>query len=58
MRRTGFYIDEVVTARATNERGKPRFFALSRKRIGSDGEFAGVTAISISPDYFLDYYAS
>ena len=53
----GLYIDEVVTARATNERGNPRFFALSRKRLGSTGEFAGVTAISISPDYFINYYS-
>ena len=54
----GLYIGDVVTARATNERGQPRFFALSRKRIGSDGRFGGVTVISISPDYFRDYYAT
>jgi two-component system, NtrC family, sensor kinase len=53
----GLYIDEVVTARASNERGNPHFFALSRKRLGSTGEFAGVTAISISPDYFVNYYS-
>ena len=38
--------------------GQPRFFALSRRRIGPNGEFAGVTTISISPDYFTDYYAT
>ena len=38
--------------------GSPRFFALSRRRTGTDGEFAGVTMISISPDYFADYYAT
>src|SRR2546421_7254714 len=53
----GTYIDDVVTARATNERGNPRFFALSRKRLSSTGQFAGVTTISISPDYFIKYYS-
>ena len=52
------YIGDVVTARATNQRGQPRFFALSRKRIGVDGGFGGVTVISVSPDYFRDYYAT
>ncbi|MGB9365067.1 MAG: ATP-binding protein [Xanthobacteraceae bacterium] len=52
----GLYIGDVVTARATNQRGQPRFFALSRKRIGVDGRFGGVTVISVSPDYFRDYY--
>ena len=31
--------------------------ALSRKRLGSTGLFAGVTTISISPDYFVNYYS-
>jgi two-component system NtrC family sensor kinase len=53
----GLYIDDVVTARTSNERGTPRFFALSRKRLSSTGQFAGVTTISISPDYFANYYA-
>src|ERR1043165_9725758 len=53
----GTFIDDVVTARARNERGTPRFFALSRKRLDSAGRFAGVTTISISPDYFVNYYA-
>ena len=52
------YIGDVVTARATNQRGQPRFFALSRKRMGVDGGFGGVTVISVSPDYFRDYYAT
>jgi two-component system, NtrC family, sensor kinase len=54
----GLYVGSVVTARATNARGQPRFFALSRKRLGIDGKFGGVTVISISPDYFRDYYAT
>ena len=58
IRRPGLQVGEVVTARATNERGQPRFFALSRKRITADGRFAGVIVISISPDYFRDYYAT
>ena len=53
----GLYIGDVVTARASNERGTPRFLPLSRKRTGSDGRFDGVTVISISPDYFISYYA-
>jgi len=54
----GLYIGSVVTARATNARGQPRFFSLSRRRVGVDGKFGGVTVISISPDYFRDYYAT
>ena len=51
-------IGDVVTSRATNQRGQPRFFALSRKRAGTDGRFGGVAVISISPDYFREYYAT
>src|SRR4029079_18474421 len=54
----GLYIGAVTTTRATHERGQPRFFALSRRRMGVDGQFGGVTVISISPDYFRDYYAT
>ena len=54
----GFYVGDVVTSRATNQRGQPRFFALSRKRTAPDGSFAGVIVMSISPDYFRDYYAT
>jgi two-component system NtrC family sensor kinase len=54
----GFHVGEVVTARATNERGQPRFFSISRKRLATDGRFAGVVVISVSPDYFRDYYAT
>ncbi len=55
---TGLYVGDVVTSRATNQRGQPRFFALSRKRTAPDGSFAGVIVMSISPDYFRDYYAT
>ncbi len=54
----GLHVSEVVTARATNERGQPRFFSISRKRIAPDGRFAGVVVISVAPDYFRDYYAT
>jgi two-component system NtrC family sensor kinase len=53
----GVFTSEVVRARTTNDKGQPRFFALSRKRFGSNGEFGGVTTISISPDYFVEYYS-
>ena len=46
----GLYIDDVVRARTSNDRGTPRFFALSRKRLSSTGRFAGVTAISLRWD--------
>jgi len=52
----GVYVSDVVQARARNAQGQPRFFALSRKRVGPDGQFAGVTTISIDPDYFNKYY--
>jgi two-component system, NtrC family, sensor kinase len=54
----GLYIDTVVESRASNERGNPRFFAISRKRVDASGKFAGVTTISVSPDYFRDYYST
>ena len=48
----------MIKSRATNQQGQPRFFAVSRKRLGKNGEFLGVTTISISPEYFTDYYAA
>jgi signal transduction histidine kinase/ActR/RegA family two-component response regulator len=54
----GFYIGDVLTTRLANQRGQPRFFALSRKRVEKNGAFAGVISISVSPDYFTDYYAT
>jgi two-component system, NtrC family, sensor kinase len=55
--RDEIYISDVMQARTANAQGQPRFFALSRKRLDSSGTFAGVTTISISPDYFIDCYA-
>ncbi len=55
---TSLLVSEVVRSRATNERGQPRFFSLSRKRAGPDGGFGGVVVISVSPDYYRDYYAT
>jgi len=53
----GAFIGEVVRARATNVQGQPRFFTVSRRRAGPNGEFAGVSTVSVSPDYFTDYYS-
>jgi two-component system NtrC family sensor kinase len=53
----GMYVGDVITSRATNDKGRPRFFAISRKRLGPNGEFLGVTTISVSPEYFTEYYA-
>jgi two-component system NtrC family sensor kinase len=52
----GIYISDVIQARTSNAQGQPKFFAISRKRVGPNGEFAGVTTISIDPKYFNEYY--
>jgi two-component system NtrC family sensor kinase len=49
----GFYISDVLDARAADL----RFFAISRKRLDQYGSFAGVTTISIAPEYFAAYYS-
>jgi two-component system NtrC family sensor kinase len=54
----GLYVGEVITARATNVRGQPLFFSISRKRMTPDGRFAGAFVMSMSPDYFEEYYAT
>ena len=33
------------------------FFAATRKRLTADGRFNGVYLVSISPDYFVDFYS-
>src|SRR4029078_7184959 len=48
----GSYVARVLDARAANT----RFFAISRKR-EIDGQFAGVTIVSIAPEYFSEFYA-
>ncbi len=48
----GLHISEVLEARAANL----KFFAVSRRR-DIDGQFAGVTIVSIAPEYFVDYYS-
>ena len=42
----------MLEARAANT----RFFAISRKR-EIDGKFAGVTIVSIAPEYFSEFYS-
>ena len=49
----GPYVSSVLAARAANT----EFFAISRKRT-INGRFAGVTVMSISPDYFTEFYAT
>ena len=43
---------EVLEARAANT----RFFAISRRR-EINGRFAGVTIVSIAPEYFSEFYS-
>jgi signal transduction histidine kinase/ActR/RegA family two-component response regulator len=52
------YISDVRESLATDARGRPRLFTISRNRAERDGRFAGITAISVSPEYFLEYYAT
>ncbi|MBI1201532.1 MAG: response regulator [Rhodopseudomonas sp.] len=47
------FIGQVVRGRATNA----DFFAITRKRLNAKGEFNGVYLVSISPDYFVQYYS-
>jgi two-component system NtrC family sensor kinase len=48
----GPYVTRVLEARAANT----RFFAISRRR-EINGRFAGVTIVSIAPEYFSDFYS-
>ncbi len=50
---TGTYVSEVLKARAADT----TFFTLSRRRAGPKNAFAGVTTVSIAPEYFVDFYA-
>lgn len=47
------YISAVMDARVADL----KFFAISRPRKARDGTFAGVTVISVAPEYFTNYYA-
>jgi two-component system, NtrC family, sensor kinase len=48
----GPYVTQVLEARAAST----RFFAVSRKR-EINGKFAGVTIVSIAPEYFTEFYS-
>ena len=48
----GPYVTEVLDARAANT----TFFAISRSRL-VNGKFAGVTIVSIAPEYFTEFYS-
>ncbi len=50
---SGTYVSEVLKARAADL----TFFTLSRAIRGPDGSFAGVTTVSIAPEYFINFYA-
>ena len=49
----GTYVSEVLKARAADT----TFFTLSRRRSGPKNSFAGVTTVSIAPEYFVNFYA-
>ncbi|WP_245303469.1 ATP-binding protein [Pseudorhodoplanes sinuspersici] len=49
----GTYVSEVLKARAADT----TFFTLSRRRSGPKNSFAGVTTVSIAPEYFVKFYA-
>ena len=46
------FVSDVLEARAANT----RFFAISRKRT-INGQFAGVSIVSIAPEYFSEFYS-
>jgi two-component system NtrC family sensor kinase len=48
----GPYVSQVIEARAANT----RFFAITRRR-EANGKFAGVTLVSIAPEYFSEFYS-
>ena len=50
---SGAYVSDVMDARVADL----QFFAISRRRVAKSGAFAGVTVISIAPEYFVNYYA-
>jgi two-component system NtrC family sensor kinase len=49
----GAYISEIMQGRV----GTSSFFVISRRREIS-GQFAGITIVSIAPEYFYNYYSS
>ncbi len=49
---SGAFVTEVLAARAADT----KFFAISRKR-EINGKFAGVTIVSIAPEYFTEFYS-
>jgi two-component system, NtrC family, sensor kinase len=52
----GTYVSDVLTPRLTPGIGS-HFFVLSRRRPSADGSFIGVTAVSVLPRYFEEFYA-
>jgi two-component system, NtrC family, sensor kinase len=54
-RDVGTFIGEVLRPRAPY--GGAPFFGISRRRVSSDGSFAGVIQASVLPEYFEGFYA-
>jgi two-component system NtrC family sensor kinase len=50
----GIYVSELLKSRVGSQGGT--FFYLSRRRASPDGSFSGVTAVSVRPDAFRDFY--
>lgn len=48
----GTYVSEALKGRAADT----TFFTLSRRRASPNKAFAGVTAVSIAPEYFINFY--
>ena len=53
---TGLYLEEPLQPRASNGDSEQRFVAASRGLRNSDGEFLGVVAAVIDPDYYSGLY--
>lgn len=48
----GFDVSEVLVGRQTGR----ELFNLTHRRPSADGSFRGITAVSLNPEYFRDYY--
>jgi len=53
----GLYVGDVTTGTRHQRARQPAFLRAQRKRIGPNGKILCVTVISVSPDYFVDYYS-
>jgi len=51
-RNAGTYVGALLQSRATKE----RFFGISRRRPAVDGQFNGITVVSVTPKVFTEFY--